>query len=53
MKYFLAFSLLAFVAGLRADEFEDLFLDDEIDGGDPDRHPYVVRAYFPVDRSNA
>jgi len=41
MKYFLAFFLFAFVAGLRADEFEDLFLDDEIDGGDPDRHPYV------------
>lgn len=29
------------------DDFENLLLDEEIDGGDPGRHPYVVRAFFP------
>ena len=40
MKFVLGIFLFAFVTTLRADDFEDIFLDD---GGEPIRHPYVVR----------
>lgn len=42
MKSFLAIFLFAFIAGLRADDFEEFLLADDAEGGDPDRHPYVV-----------
>ena len=43
MKSFVAIFLFAFMVGLRADDFEELLLADDAEGGVPDRHPYVVR----------
>jgi len=43
MKSSVAIFLCAFIAGLRADDFEELLLADDADDGLPDRHPYVVR----------
>jgi len=43
MKSFVAIFLFAFMASLRADDFEELLLADDEEGGAPDRHPYVVR----------
>ena len=43
MKSFVAIFLFAFMAGLHADNFEELLLADDAEGGVPDRHPYVVR----------
>ena len=43
MKSFVAIFLFAFMAGLRADDFEELLLSDDAEGGVPDRHPFVVR----------
>ena len=43
MKSFVAIFLFAFMAGLRADDFEELLLADAAEGGIPDRHPFVVR----------
>lgn len=40
MKSFVVIFLLAFLAGIHGDEFEELLLAND---GDPDRHPYVVR----------
>ena len=43
MKSSVAIFLCAFIAGLRADDFEELLLADDADDGLPDRHPFVVR----------
>lgn len=43
MKTFVAIFLFALMAGLRADDFEELLLADDAEGGVPDRHPFVVR----------
>ena len=47
MKYFVAVILFAsFIAGLRADDFEEHLFADEV----PDRHPYVVSMVYSGDR---
>ena len=42
MKSFVAILLFAFIAGLRADDFDEFLLMDDAEGELPDRHPYVV-----------
>lgn len=42
MKSLLAIIFFAFIAGLRADTFEEFVFGDDTEGVDPDRHPYVV-----------
>ena len=42
MKSFVTIFLFAFMAGLRANDFEELLLADDAEDGIPDRHPYVV-----------
>ena len=43
MKYLVAIFLFAsFIAGLRADDLDGFLLDDEADGVDPTKHPYIV-----------
>lgn len=42
MKSSVAIFLFAFMAGLRADDFEELLLADDAEGEVPDRHPYMV-----------
>ena len=44
----MAIFLFAFVAGIYAEDFDDMLLENEVDGGDPDRHPYVVRKLLTV-----
>lgn len=43
MKSFVAIFLFALMAGLRADDFEELLLADDAESDVPDRHPSVVR----------
>lgn len=42
MKYFMGISILALLAGIRADNFQDLFLNEVASDEATNRHPLVV-----------
>lgn len=42
MKYFMGISILALLAGIRADDFQDLFLNEVASDEATNRHPIVV-----------
>ena len=50
MKYFMGISILALLAGIRADDFQDLFLNEVASDEATNRHPLVVSNSIPLNR---